>query len=487
MDRPASGSRLVRFGTFELDLRSGELRKAGARLNLPDQPLQFLMALLERPGEVVTRDALRQRLWAEDTFVDFEHGLNAAVKRLRDTLGDSADSPRFVETVPRRGYRFIAPVHGEGERSEGLPAPEERTEPQRTDVPPPLDLQPVSRDGIVGRFARHSRTTVAAGVAVTLLAIGGWWTMKPPTTRKAAAPVPIQRKLTRLTSDPGLQTDVTWSPDGKFIAYASDRAGNFDIWVQPVSGGDAVQVTRSPAQDTEPDWSPDSKTIVYRSERDGGGLYVVPSFGGIESRLTSFGVLPKWSPDGAQVMFASSPNQRSLATYVVSLDHPAPHPVLEGFTREELVFISCRAWHPDGRRVSIVGWARSHGFGLYTVPLSGGQPQLTRITPPGREVPEIMQLQWAPSGDAIYFEGRINYVSNIWRLAVDPERLEAASLEQLTMGSGQDTRMALSHDGKYAAFTNQTELIRLWWLPFDAANGRILGSVLAMSRHPGHR
>ena len=103
-------ARIVRFGVFELDLRSGELRKSGARLNLPDQPLQILTALLEQPGALVTRDEFRQRLWADDTFVDFEHGLNAAVKRLRDVLGDSTDTHRFVETVPKRGYRFVASV-----------------------------------------------------------------------------------------------------------------------------------------------------------------------------------------------------------------------------------------------------------------------------------------------------------------------------------------------------------------------------------------
>ena len=112
---------LVRFGIFELDLRSGELRKAGARLNLPDQPLQFLTALLERPVQLVTRDELRQRLWPADTFVDFEHGLNAVVNRLRETLGDSAETPRFIETVPRRGYRFIAPVEGVGLTADDSP------------------------------------------------------------------------------------------------------------------------------------------------------------------------------------------------------------------------------------------------------------------------------------------------------------------------------------------------------------------------------
>src|SRR4026209_1587809 len=106
----ASMDPVVRFGAFELDLRTGELRKAGIRVNLPEQPFQVLKALLDRPGDLVTREELRQRLWPAETFVDFEHGLNAAVRRLRDALGDSADVPRFIETLPRRGYRLIAPV-----------------------------------------------------------------------------------------------------------------------------------------------------------------------------------------------------------------------------------------------------------------------------------------------------------------------------------------------------------------------------------------
>ena len=101
IDAPPSATRIVRFGPFELDLRSGELRKSGARVSLQDQPLQILSVLLQRPGELVTREELGQRLWPADEFVDFEHGLNAAVKRLRDALGDSADTPQFVETLPR--------------------------------------------------------------------------------------------------------------------------------------------------------------------------------------------------------------------------------------------------------------------------------------------------------------------------------------------------------------------------------------------------
>lgn len=103
-------NRVARFGVFELDLNAGELRKNGAKLRLQEQPFQVLALLLERSGDVVTREELRQKLWPADTFVDFDHSLNTAVNKLRETLGDSASSPRYIETLARRGYRFIAPV-----------------------------------------------------------------------------------------------------------------------------------------------------------------------------------------------------------------------------------------------------------------------------------------------------------------------------------------------------------------------------------------
>src|SRR6266849_170215 len=109
--------RLVRFGTFEVDLPAGELRKGGLKLKLTGQPFQVLAILLERPGELVTREELQKRLWP-DTFVDVDHNLNAAINKIREVLGDSAETPRFVETVPRRGYRFIAPVNGNAASSQ---------------------------------------------------------------------------------------------------------------------------------------------------------------------------------------------------------------------------------------------------------------------------------------------------------------------------------------------------------------------------------
>ena len=103
---------VLRFGVFQIDVRAAELRKNGVKLKLQEQPFRVLCLLLEHPGEVISRDELRNRLWPADTFVDFDHGLNAAIKRLRDTLGESADSPVFIETLAKRGYRFIAPIDG---------------------------------------------------------------------------------------------------------------------------------------------------------------------------------------------------------------------------------------------------------------------------------------------------------------------------------------------------------------------------------------
>src|SRR5215475_14018078 len=110
MPAPASSTDRVQFGLFELDLQRAELRKHGVKVKLQEQPLKVLQVLLENPGQIVSRDELRQRVWPANTFVEFDQGLYSAMARLRDALGDSSDSPRFIETVARRGYRFIAPV-----------------------------------------------------------------------------------------------------------------------------------------------------------------------------------------------------------------------------------------------------------------------------------------------------------------------------------------------------------------------------------------
>jgi DNA-binding winged helix-turn-helix (wHTH) protein len=139
---------IVRFGVFELDLVTGELRKNGVKLRLQGQPIQVLTLLLERAGDIVTREELRQELWASDTFVDFDHSLNTAINKVREALGDSASNPRYVETLARRGYRFIAPVQAPVESpssneppAPNISAPATETRPQEP-LPPTLALHP---------------------------------------------------------------------------------------------------------------------------------------------------------------------------------------------------------------------------------------------------------------------------------------------------------------------------------------------------------
>jgi cholera toxin transcriptional activator len=142
MPEASSAGKIVRFGVYEADLISGELRKNGSLIRLQEQPFQVLTLLLERPGEMVTREDLRTKLWPADTFVDFDHSLNTAVNKLREALGDTASNPRFVQTVARRGYRFIAPVHdndGSSAVAPSVPAATANATDKAADQPTPSD------------------------------------------------------------------------------------------------------------------------------------------------------------------------------------------------------------------------------------------------------------------------------------------------------------------------------------------------------------
>src|ERR1700693_647560 len=204
---------MIRFGVFEVDRRAGELRRNGARVKLQEQPFQILALLLERPGEVVSREELQGRLWPADTFVDFDHSLNAAIRRLRDALGDSAENPRFVETVARRGDRFLATVSG----PIGAARPLE---------PPRLFSDSMRRWLVLGGIA----------FALVVGAVLGWH------AAHSAAPIRTisERRLTANAAELPV-TDGVISPDGRYLAFTDGRVFTSDKSIQE-------RRTRSPCQ-----------------------------------------------------------------------------------------------------------------------------------------------------------------------------------------------------------------------------------------------
>lgn len=223
------GRERARFSGFELDLQSAELwDEAGRRAFLPNQPFRILAALVRARGEVVTRESLRRELWPDDAFVDYEHSLNAAIKRLRETLGDSAATPRFIETIPRHGYRFIAATTA---ITDGAPAlPSEVVAPQ-------VDTSEFAVTGSNRRAIGSTWHAIAASLLMlSVAALVAWRWIEPKAAGSDTRPAPA---LVRLTSSSGLNIDPALSPDGSLLAYASDREdrSGLDIWVQPVAGG----------------------------------------------------------------------------------------------------------------------------------------------------------------------------------------------------------------------------------------------------------
>src|SRR5262249_48905870 len=254
------------------------------------------------------------------------------------------------------------------------------------------------------------------GMVVVLVA-GSVWIYKRHETPLA----PPQRTLTRITFDEGLQDGPTWSPDGRYIAYSSDRGGKFDIWVQQVSGGDPIQITKGPGRHWQPQWSPDGKYIVYRSEQGNGGIYVVPALGGagVERKIAPFGYYPQWSPNSLQVLFQTQLTALGYSNrfYVAQLDGSSPREVLADFIAQNKLWARSAVWYPDGKRVTVWAGDLSPSPVFWTVPLAGGSGIKMEIAPAvQRKLAEASgegeageqlgdySFSWSPSGDAIYFE-----------------------------------------------------------------------------------
>ena len=251
---------------------------------------------------------------------------------------------------------------------------------------------------------------VLAVSAIPIIATFIW--LQPQDT-----PSPLPLRLSRLTFEDGFQTDPALSRDGKFLAYATDRNGNFDIYTQPIEGGKAVRVTDSPAHDWEPNWSAGGQ-IVFRSERDGGGLYVVSPTGGSERRLTTFGRRPLWSPDGTRGLFDGGTSRK---LYTVGLDGSAPKPF-------EAWYGGAYGWSPDPHKATMLlaGPDPQYEPLLHTIDPDDGSYQLWSVNADVRSAFRKLRigigrstLAWSPDGTALYFTGGGGDAMALWKLEVN--------------------------------------------------------------------
>jgi DNA-binding winged helix-turn-helix (wHTH) protein len=297
-------ARILRFGVFEVDLKSRELRRSGLKIKLSAQPFDFLVLLLEHSGDVVTREELRRRLWPSDTFVDFDHGLNAAVRRLRDALGDSAHNPSFIETVARIGYRFIGNVERLNNRENSIP---------QTKI-----------------WSSHSTISlVIISVVLVLVLLGVKRLMtKPENSPMTSMP---------LVTYPGKEFSPSLSPSEQQVVFSwNGGSGTTSSLYEKVVGSDqCLRLTTAPnAIDFDPVWSPDGREIAFARVRDGAaGLYTVSPLGGLERKLlnTAWSVADTdgvfspgrldWSPDGKTIVFSDRARaEQPTALFLLSLD-----------------------------------------------------------------------------------------------------------------------------------------------------------------------
>ncbi len=263
--------RQLRFGVFEVDFDRAELRKHGLRIRLQEQPFQVLTALLERPGEVVGREELIGRLWHDGTVVDFDRGLNAAVTRLRQVLSDSAEAPRYVETVARRGYRFIGAVESAREFPAVTP----------TAAAPPRLVHD-----------RSKRWIAAASVILAVILVGGmflWWALYRNQRHEFGASL----KAAPLTAAAGVEMNPSFSPDGTQIVYEWNRDGRRHIYLKVVGPGDPVPLTSGEGSEYGPVWSPDGTSIAFIGQRQNSwGLYVIAPLGGTPRKVADVAGIP---------------------------------------------------------------------------------------------------------------------------------------------------------------------------------------------------
>lgn len=456
---------LVTFGTFEVDLDAGEIRKAGLRVRLQGQPFRVLVTLISRPGEVVTREQLQHEIWGDNTTIDFERGIASAINKIRDALGDSAENPVFIETLAKRGYRFIAPVVFETaphHATDAFPAnpltpPTLLTAttptPAELAAAPPVPLAPepslaptVALDVRRKSFSRVQRTLWVAAATLGLIALTAFIT-----TRILRSPSPVRPLRMRqiAASDliyngpPDDENHITLVDDGARI-YTSFTAGGGSRLSSLGLGGTEVQPVTLPEElgtVSVADISRDGSRLIVKGQSSRGSeqpLWVVPTIGGSASRVGA--VLAHdatWMPRGDAILFASG-NRLGI----VSLD---------AGTESTYATLPGRAfwprWSPDGStlRFTLLDPIR-HTSSLWEIDASTRQPR--RL-----DFPELTGLSlccgnWTADGKSYVFQATGVNEDNIWSAGTG----EHPRLDQLTNGPLRFVSPLPARDGRIVYF-----------------------------------
>ena len=477
------------FDQFEVNAASGELFKNGKRVRLQEQPFRLLVVLLENAGEVVTREDLRSRIWQEDTFVDFDGSLRVAVRKLREALDDDAENPRFVETIPRHGYRFLCPI----EVSEAGPVqPEVTAAPigglavqgsAMLDSPSTGETEEkTDQPSKVTRWKFRKWLLPGLGFAVLLILAGifisGHYSLRlhrPWLVREGT--LTGRARTVTLTNVRGLVYSPVFSPDGKHIAFFwnGPDQNKVDIYVQPIGGEDPVRLTFSGARHICClAWSPDGQRISFvRCDNGVGTVYTVPALGGSERKLTDVTCsefdtgAPAWTIDGKSlllldrcvpgkpigvVVFSPETGQRHCLTMPSSND-----------TSDDGLSLS-----PDGRTVAFRRFSlTSFVDEIWIIPLQGGTPR--RLTADGNL---IMRMMWAADGRRIIFlstrGGGGWHFDRLWNVSIAGGEIQP---ETAYPHFG-----ALSRDGQrlaYVAFGNG-EPEGIWRTDLSGPGGHVL-------------
>jgi Tol biopolymer transport system component/DNA-binding winged helix-turn-helix (wHTH) protein len=473
-----------RFGIFEVDARNLELRRNGVPVRIREQPFRVLVYLLEHQGELVSREDLRRVLWPADTFVDFDHSLNTAMMKLRDALGDNVDAPVYIETVPKRGYRFVAPVSRPG----GGPV---EAIPQAAKTDPVAAGEGFAPSGIEAIPPAKSRTRVMrvamASTCVLVIAVAGILMVR--TMRRTGALQLNQSsesasfQVVPVTTAAGDANTPVFSPDGREIAYVWDgpERRHYDLYVQLLGAALPLRLTYSKGGDIgAPAWSPDGQQIAFeRCDGKNDGVFVVPALGGDERQLTTaecLFTLPSpvyWATNSDDLFMVDrcSPKER-FGVVNFSLATGAKRCLADAGLSQNCAQALGFALSPDGATIVFGRTTSSQGCSVYSIGSSGGAARfITSDLQIGCDVYAVGSssgLMWTPDGRSIIFPWCKDGLPALFRVSASGG---PAQRETIFPALGSFTK-----DGLRFAYSEQSSADppAIWRADLDAAGGRML-------------